>query len=109
MQTVTIERQQNEVIKCVLNIKDSAYLKRLKTSMEKKIRKDNLLSGDSSDYAYKDMPIFGPKTLDEAMERLDEAEKQFEQGKGIPWDEVQRHLQQKLMNYAEIERIGESN
>ncbi|MBR1774429.1 MAG: hypothetical protein IJ759_02785 [Bacteroidales bacterium] len=102
MHTATIERQQNEVIKYVLNIKDSAYLKRLKTSMEKKIRKDNLLSGDSSDYPYKDMPIFGPKTLDEAMERLDEAEKQFAQGKGLSLDEVMQSVYQTIQKHAEF-------
>ena len=47
-----------------------------------------------------DMPILGPSTWDEAMDDLDESEKEFEAGKCIPWDDVMSEIKDRYRLYA---------
>ena len=46
------------------------------------------------------IPIIGPATWEEAMTDLDEAEKEFDAGKGIPWESVVREIRERYHSYA---------
>jgi hypothetical protein len=47
-----------------------------------------------------DVPILGPSTWKEAMDDLDESEKEFEAGKCIPWDDVMSEIKDRYRHYA---------
>ena len=39
-----------------------------------------------------DVPVLGPSTWKEAMDDLDESEKEFDAGKCIPWEDVMSEI-----------------
>ena len=47
-----------------------------------------------------DAPILGPSTWEEAMDDLDESEKEFDAGKCIPWDDVVSEIKGRYRVYA---------
>lgn len=47
-----------------------------------------------------DVPILGPSTWKEAMDDLDESEKEFETGKCIPWSDVMSEIKDRYTLYA---------
>ena len=47
-----------------------------------------------------DAPILGPSSWEEAMDDLDESEKEFDAGKCIPWDDVMSEIKDRYRLYA---------
>lgn len=47
-----------------------------------------------------DVPILGPSTWEEAMNDLDTAEKEFEAGEGIPWENVVSEIKERYRHHA---------
>ena len=47
-----------------------------------------------------DVPMLGPSTWKEAMDDLDESEKEFDAGKCIPWEDVMSEIKDRYRLYA---------
>ena len=48
-----------------------------------------------------DMPLIGPATYEEAMSRIDAAEKECEEGEGTAWDDVMQEARNLVLrNYG---------
>lgn len=45
-------------------------------------------------------PILGPTTIEEAMKALDQSEKEFNEGKCIPWEDVLSEITRRYPAYA---------
>jgi len=45
-------------------------------------------------------PLLGPATLEEALKALDESEKEFNEGKCIPWEDVISDITRRYPAYA---------
>ena len=81
MQTLTVESRQTEIIRGILSIRDTKYLKRLQNSVNKKLRSCSAVTEDEE------------PTKDELMQGIKEALEVAElakQGKikGRPLDEL---------------------
>ena len=48
-----------------------------------------------------EIPCLGPATYEEAMQRIDLAQRQIAKGECIPWEEAQKRLLANIERYAE--------
>ena len=55
---------------------------------------------DSLATVEEDRPILGPSTWEEALADLDESEREFEEGKCVPWENVMEEIKERYKSYA---------
>ena len=52
----------------------------------------------NDDMDWDDMPLIGPATYEEAISRIEAAEKEIEEGKGTPWDAVMQEAKNLVLS-----------